>query len=744
VIQPIVPSKNGKLIAVTCLLGLPLYAVNVYAQALEQPPLIAQVQSLDRVQAEQERLKKLLDSKPKAYEDKFMDASSLSSSQNADDAPPSADGSGFRSYLFESRLGYANANATGLDARRGSEMGLRAEYRFETLNYGEFNIQADMGSQQGDGVLNSSPSGSTDKKTNGRLTLRNYGFPITPSTFADTSLGDISSETTDALSRNYRFSLGSSTVRGISTHVFNRESDIRAGVGDLGNLVGGPYPGFVKTQGRLAWLGYTQRFSNQTYAGVQLKQAQDVAYEANGVNSANSANAASGLENISNLAASFGYGYELANDGDKKARLTLLSSRTTAQIEGRNNVAKGLFLEGGFKSGRFRNEMGAYRTDPNLRIGEYAAGPDARGAYWRLDHSTSRLSWGVGLDYEQQNAKQLDNLASNKRTSINVNAQQVIDRDSSIGVNASATINRYDNNSNITNKYVGYDSNSYNGSINYQTRISDWGRSRLTATVRRNQTLVTNGVAATGEEIAWEHDWVTGKFETMRPEFTTTLGYARDRSEAETQTYPTAGIVFRYWPDADWSLGGSLNYSSRTGNLATSRGLSGSLSTERQLGNGWRLGASVNLNQAIVNTIATTLNSPSLSRSNDKSAYVYLRYEGSHGTTLDTLGLKTAGAAGGGSILGTVFFDINRDNSQQANELGVPNVEVLLDGRYRVTTDKEGRFEFPLVATGIHQLTIKLESVPLPWGANQDRVVLVDVPLRGAVKAALPVLRIAN
>jgi len=230
----------------------------------------------------------------------------------------------------------------------------------------------------------------------------------------------------------------------------------------------------------------------------------------------------------------------------------------------------------------------------------------------------------------------------------------------------------------------------------------------------------------------------------MRPEFTTTLGYARDRSEGEAQTYPTAGIIFRYWPDADWSVGGNLHYSSRSGNLSTSRGLSGSLSTERNLGSGWRLGASANLNQAVVNISGSTINTPSVSRSNDKSAFVFLRYEGSDGTSYQPLGLKTQGAAGSGSIVGTVFFDINRDDLQQTNELGVPNVEVLLDGRYRVSTDREGRFEFPLVATGIHQLSLKLESVPLPWGSNQDGGLIVNVPLRGKSTSAIPVVRLGD
>lgn len=696
----------------------------------------AQVHALDRLQAEQERLKKLLEGKPKPYEDRFMDASALPN--NNDEASPDEAGSGFRSYLFETRLGQTTRDNTGSDLWRKSEMGVRAEYRFETLNYGEFGIQAEARSRRGGVDFNVSSPGLTDKKSNGRLTLRNYGFPITPDTFADTSLGDISSETTDALSRNYRFSLGSSSVRGFSTHVFNREIDVRAGVGELGNMVGEPYPGFEKSQGRLAWLGYSQRFSSNLFAGVQLKQASDVAIQTT------SAMPASGLENVSMVAASIGYGYELTNDGDKRARLTLLNSRSSAHVEGRNNTSRGAFFEAGFRTGRFRNELGAYTTTPYLRIGEYVAGPDARGVYWRVDHSASRLNWGAGLDYEQQNVKPLADQTSSKRTTLNINAQQVIDRVSSIGINANAIAIRYAINSKSDDKYVGNNANSYMASVHYQTLISDWGRTRLTATMRRNQSLVSNGIAATGEDIVWEHDWVTGKYETMRPEFTTSLGYARDRSEAERQTYPTAGIVFRYWPDANWSIAGNLHYSSRTGNLTTSRGLSGALSTERVLGGGWRLGASLNLNQAVVNTAVATLNTASVSRSNDKAMYVFLRHDGAEGQPYQALGLRSANAAGSGSISGTVFFDANRDSLQQSDELGVPNVEVLMDERYRVNTDKDGRFEFPRVTTGSHQLSIRLDSVPLPWGAQQEHGIRINVPLRGSAKVVLPVVRVVD
>ena len=734
-----------KRMAVLALLsvGVNVFAADVSSKVSENTSVIAQVQSLDRFQAEQERMKKLIEGKPKAYEDKVMDPSTLPALSAADDAPPDESQMGFRSYLVESRYGLAQSSVTGFDASRASEFGLRTEYRQETLNYGDMVIQADVRHRSGDALLNVGPLGYANRTSSDRLTLRNLGFPITPNTFADTSLGDIYSEVTDAFSRSYRLSLGSSTVRGLGTRVFSGDFDLRAGVGERGNLNGGPYPGFERSQGSLAWLGYTQRLDGNLYAGVQLNRATGVPDLSQGFYFTPlglTSNAPQ--QDVNSMAASFGYGYELLKDGDKKARVMLLRSQSATGMVGNNRNAQGVFVEGGFLAGRYRHELGAYSAGPNLLFGDYLLSSDNRGAYWRVDHNYSRLSWGGGLDYEQQNPSLDPSRYAANRTGLSANAQYRIDRNASVGGNLNLTETRYTNSGVFATSGKGL--RSLNASLFYQTRFAAAGLSRFSATIRRNETLVANDVAATGDELRWDQDWITGKYETMRPELSTNLGLAHDRSSGSTQTYPTAGVTFRYWADADWSMAGNLQYTSSTGNLSTSRGLSGSLNTERVLGAGWRLGAAVYLNQAVYNVAGSSFIAPQVSRSNDKSAYVYLRWEGSSGTPYQAAGLRNAGAAGGGGITGTVYFDANRDGEQQAGEAGVPNVEVFLDGRYRVTTDRDGRFEFPMVATGLHQLTLKLESVPLPWGAAPGQRVSVDVPLRGQATARIPVVRVGD
>ena len=733
-----------KRMAVLALLavGVNVFAAGVPRQLPDTTSVVAQVQSLDRFQAEQERLKKLIEGKPKAYEDKVMDPSTLPALSAADDAPPDESQMGFRSYLVESRYGLAQSSVTGFDASRASEFGLRTEYRQETLNYGDMVVQADIRHRSGDALLNVGSLGYANRMSSDRLTLRNLGFPITPNTFADTSLGDIYSEVTDAFSRSYRLSLGSSTVRGLGTRVFGADFDLRAGMGERGNLNGGPYPGFERSQGSLAWLGYTQRLAGNLYAGVQLNRATDVPDFSQGFFTPSGLASSAQQKDVNSMAASFGYGYELLKDGDKKARVMLLRSQVATGMAGNNRNAQGIFVEGGFLAGRYRHELGAYSAGPNLLFGDYLLSSDNRGAYWRVDHNYSRLSWGGGLDYEQQNPSLDPSRYAANRTGLSANAQYRIDRNASVGGNLNLTETRYTNSGVFATSGKGL--RSLNASLFYQTRFAAAGLSRFSATIRRNETLVANDVAATGDELRWDQDWITGKYETMRPELSTNLGLAHDRSSGSTQTYPTAGVTFRYWADADWSMAGNLQYTSSTGNLSTSRGLSGSLNTERVLGGGWRLGAAVYLNQAVYNVAGSSFIAPQVSRSNDKSAYVYLRWEGSSGTPYQAAGLRNAGAAGGGGITGTVYFDANRDGEQQAGEAGVPNVEVFLDGRYRVTTDRDGRFEFPMVATGLHQLTLKLESVPLPWGVAPGQRVSVDVPLRGQATARIPVVRVGD
>lgn len=713
---------------------LPLFAAP--AAADEGTPLSdARIRPLSRQAAEEARLRALVEAEPPAYHDRFMDpAQAETDSAPAGGEPPE----GVRSWLFESRAGAGSATGTGLTRRSGAEYGLRGEYRQETRDWGDLLLQVDGRTLQGDlqaGWGGIGGLGYARERSSARATLRSLGLPLSPTVFADTTLGDGYSALTDGLARHDRLSLGTTVVRGLSTRVYGPDFDLRAGTGQRGLLTGGPFAGFERSGGRLSWLGGTQRLGDQWYVAGQLDEARGVpAFYLDPLSGLGA-----GAKDVSSWALSVGRGPPSPAGDALRWRATAIGSRVRSDTPGvATGSASGLFLEASLRLGSFRHEAGAYAAAPNLHFGDLPLPIGTRGAYWRMDRADSRLSWGVGVDLEHAAPGSNFTAVGYDRSGASGYLQWTLDRHTSLG----GSFNVYDTRFAGDGEFTQGPSRSRSLYANayYQTRLFGLPRSRLSLTLHRNELVVLDGTAATGEELQWEQEWLGSRQETQRTEFVTTLGYARDRSGGTTRRYPTAGLQFRYWPQPTLSLVGSLRYTSQSGDLWASRGLSGYVSAEKELGGGWRLGLAASLNQTRAAAVPTSSFGPQVYRGSDKSVHVFLRWEGSSGAPYAPLGVRAG--AGSGRVEGRVYLDANRDGLAQAGEGGAAGVEVVLDGRHRTTTDREGRFEFPLVTTGRHQLSLTPESVPLPWG-GADSGTSVDVPLRGSAYASIPVIRVA-
>ena len=148
-------------------------ACESWGQAVEPP----NVQSLDRQQAEQERLKKMLQGVPKAYLDKVMVPGELPSMD--DDGTIAADSlaDGYRTYFSESRFNTARGSADGTSLKSTSELGQSVGVRGESLNYGDYEFTADLRTSKGPGLALSSFRAT--ESTGSRFTLRNTAFPST-------------------------------------------------------------------------------------------------------------------------------------------------------------------------------------------------------------------------------------------------------------------------------------------------------------------------------------------------------------------------------------------------------------------------------------------------------------------------------------------------------------------------------------------------------------------------------------
>ena len=85
---------------------------------------------------------------------------------------------------------------------------------------------------------------------------------------------------------------------------------------------------------------------------------------------------------------------------------------------------------------------------------------------------------------------------------------------------------------------------------------------------------------------------------------------------------------------------------------------------------------------------------------------------------------------GSGSIQGLLYLDNNDNGRMDAGEPGVPNVVIMLNGRFAARTNSEGRFEFPSVAAGAHVLSVVQDNLPLPWTVPEEGNTQIEVGVR--------------
>lgn len=252
----------------------------------------------------------------------------------------------------------------------------------------------------------------------------------------------------------------------------------------------------------------------------------------------------------------------------------------------------------------------------------------------------------------------------------------------------------------------------------------------------------------------WRLDWTGGQ--NRAPE--QRLSYDQDWRVPQGWTLATSfglGHVGAYAGLAAQSLwAAAVSLSAPVGARA---GVRGSLDTERRsggerryslsLGGTWRIDTRWSIegqfNRSLGRSSSLPLDPlappPTVLTSGDRSFYAVLRYEWQAGSRQTPLGGRLRD--GGGRVEGVVYLDGNRSGTREASEQGAGNVTVLLDNRYTVRTDAQGRFEFPFVAAGRHTLTVRNDTLPLPWSVVGDGQVTVEVQVRGDSQLSIPVQR---
>jgi hypothetical protein len=373
----------------------------------------------------------------------------------------------------------------------------------------------------------------------------------------------------------------------------------------------------------------------------------------------------------------------------------------------------GLWADGEWDDGPRRHGLGLFRLDPDLSWASQPLPGDITGAYARTAWRTRQWSAEASVDW----LRSITGRAANGSYAT-ASARWRLARDSSLGTGFS--LRRFD----------GEAWDAY-GDWRF---ASDWGPSGLRLEVGGGQSV------ASRQQLIYDQDWTVPQGFSLN----TSLGAGRLGRD------PVSGEAAQNLWSAAVSGSAPLGASGLLrGSLTTEQGSGNSRRWGLNLGGTWRLtprwSVEANLNRskgkslvaASLDPLAPPL--PLVNTSSDRSFYAVLRYElqaGSRNTPLGGRALE-----GGGRIEGVVYFDANKSGTQEASESGVPGVTVFLDNRYGVRTDAQGRFEFPFVASGPRTVSVRNETLPLPWGVVDDGQARVDVRLRETARLSLPVQR---
>ncbi len=617
------------------------------------------------------------------YEDRVIE--SLTLAEDDADTEFRYDASGPPRYLrFETRLG-----TLPFDPTRTVQSSLALYGLIETPNHGTLSLDGNYAPREG----------------LGSVTLRQRGIPLDGGRLAHLEAGVISAPSPDVLRTPSRIYLPLITRQGVSAEVESLAhfGQIQASTGTPGRLAGQPLNAYVREPGRVSTVGGQWQLrlgKDASRPGWMLAALHESARGVTGTSS---------LDRLVDADSTLvGFSHEV-NGYHIHARLIRTRS---SDVEGSR---LGYWFEGELMEGPRTHGYGLYRFERGLSWAGQAIANDLGGFYYRNNWRTRQLVTDFSVDW-------LRSLSGDRADGVYAtgSARWRINRDHTLG--AGLTFRHFRD-------------NAWNSFADWRWQ-NGWGTSSL----RLEYSNSTASDAQRTSQLTYDQDWDVP------------LGWSLSTSlsAGRYSAVPLRNESAEDYVSAALSTVAPLN--SRTtlrGTLLTEHGSDGesrqniNLSANWRINQGWSLEGHYSRNtgrsrtQPSLDPLAPPL--PELVPLSDRSFYALLRYELQGGSRNAPLGGKPQ--EGGGRIEGMVFFDLNRNGSQEASETGVAGVTLFLDNRYAVRTDDQGRFSFPFVAAGPRTVTLRSETLPLPWSTVDDGQVKVEVRLRETTQLLMPVQR---
>ncbi|NJD28795.1 MAG: hypothetical protein FIA92_10925, partial [Chloroflexi bacterium] len=339
--------------------------------------------------------------------------------------------------------------------------GVALRHRRETERYGDFQLELD--------VSRGEQMPSDPRLTRARFTLFHDQFALTDSVSANTVFGVWRSAFSPWLASSYRVNLPSSLAAGAFTVVSGPDSELRAGGGRIGKLVGMSVQGFEALDGTVANVDYSRRLRDGTFVGgglVSVRGSRDVPDHT-----------------AAPLAA------------DMPVSLPVGEGRMKVQAAVDDNGETGFWADSKLKSGRMTHRVGAFRMSPGLLFGEITPQKDSQGLYWRTDTRSSTTTANFGIDLSSTNLDRNPNLGGSDAAEGYGNLSLRLDRSTSVGAGLGLRDDHARTPTGVTSR---------RGSVSaWVSRLTPWGNSRLDATYTR--TAFEAGTDSS-RYYAWSHE----------------------------------------------------------------------------------------------------------------------------------------------------------------------------------------------------------------------------------------------
>lgn len=547
--------------------------------------------------------------------------------------------------------------------------------------------------------------GQRQRIRSGTWRLDQRAMPLEGGWVANHSLGDVGTllpQLSRGLSRVF---LPSTPISGATgQYLLNEAADINVAFGQPGVFSGFDIFGFEPGRGTLATVGGQVRLfgdrgtPSRLDAAMQVARASDVAGIGLAGQQETSTWAAFGWEGIAPWADGITGGNAAdavaTRPGGARVQGSLLRSG-----DGAGGTAQGLWVDAAWRTSLLQNTAGVFHFEPGLRWATSTMPGDLRGGYWRSDISTRQ--WQLGWSGEVSESTD----GSGRSAFANVHGRYLVTVRDALGATLAVRT----------------------GSAWARSLQLDWDRrSELGQTHWRGRVL--HAVDGRTYFLGVDQSWALAPPSLL----TTSLGWQRYEGPYGPSMLWTWAVLGTWSPASRFTLDAGIQGAHGDGG----RSLFANVGAAWQATRDWTLAArythaSGQDPQAtqVVSALTAAMTTATEPTPANRSLQLIARYEWRAGSATVPLG-GTRGA-GAGRLSGTVYFDQDGNGRREATEAGVPNITVILDGRFAARTDAQGRYEFPWVVAGEHTVQVQPDNVPLPWNPQKRDGVKTVVVVRG-------------